>query len=161
MTSGDTASCSRSSRGATWLSATNRQLSAVAWAFLRPFLTMVVFTVIFGKLAKLPSDGTAPYPLMVFAGMLPWQFFATALSEASNSLIFNANLIGKVYFPRLIVPTATVVVALVDFLISFVILVGMMIWYRFVPEWQIVPVTNLCRESRFLRVSGRAFGLPP
>ena len=110
----------------------------VAWAFVRPFLTMVVFTVIFGKLAKLPSDGTAPYPLMVFAGMLPWQFFATALSEASNSLILNANLIGKVYFPRLIVPTATVVVALVDFFISFLILVGMMIWYRFVPDWQIV-----------------------
>jgi lipopolysaccharide transport system permease protein len=110
----------------------------VAWAFVRPVLTMVVFTIIFGKLAKLPSDGTAPYPLMVFAGMLPWQFFATALSEASNSLIFNANLIGKVYFPRVIVPTATVVVALVDFLISFAILVGMMIWYRFAPDWQIV-----------------------
>ena len=110
----------------------------IAWAFVRPFLTMIIFTVIFGKLAKLPSDGSAPYALMVFAGMLPWQFFANALFEASNSLIANANLIGKVYFPRLIVPTATVVVALVDFLISFVILVGMMIWYRFVPEWQIV-----------------------
>jgi lipopolysaccharide transport system permease protein len=110
----------------------------VAWAFVRPFLTMVVFTVIFGKLAGFPSEGTAPYPLMVLAGMLPWQFFATALAEASNSLILNANLIGKVYFPRLIVPTATVVVALVDFLISFVILVVMMVWYRFVPDWQIV-----------------------
>ena len=110
----------------------------IAWAFVRPLFTMVVFTVIFGKLAKLPSDGMTPYPLMVLAGMLPWQFFATALTEASNSLISNANLIGKVYFPRLIVPTATVVVALVDLLISFVILVGMMIWYRFVPDWQIV-----------------------
>jgi lipopolysaccharide transport system permease protein len=88
--------------------------------------------------AKLPSDGSAPYALMVLAAMLPWQFFANAIFEASNSLIANANLIGKVYFPRLIVPTATVVVALIDFLISFVILVGMMIWYRFVPEWQIV-----------------------
>ena len=109
----------------------------VAWSFLRPFLTMVIFTVIFGKVAKLPSDGSAPYALMVLAGMLPWQFFANGLFEASNSLIANANLIGKVYFPRLIVPTATVVVALIDFLISFVILVGVLIWYRFVPEWQI------------------------
>ena len=110
----------------------------VAWALIRPFLTMVVFTVIFGKVAKLPSDGTAPYALMVFAGLLPWQFFATALSEASNSLISNANLIGKVYFPRLIVPTATVVVAFIDFLVSFVILVGMMVWYHFMPGWQII-----------------------
>src|ERR1700686_4965918 len=90
-----------------------------AWALIRPFLTMVVFTVIFGRIAKLPSDGTAPYPLMVFAGMLPWTFFATGLSEASNSLLGNANLITKVFFPRLIVPTATVVVAFVDFLITF------------------------------------------
>jgi len=110
----------------------------VAWALIRPFLTMVVFTIIFGKVAKLPSDGTAPYALMVFAGMLPWQFFATALSEASNSLISNANLIGKVYFPRLIVPTATVVVAFVDFLVSFLILTGMMVWYQFLPGWQII-----------------------
>jgi lipopolysaccharide transport system permease protein len=77
-----------------------------AWRLIRPFLTMVVFTVIFGKLAKLPSDGATLYALMVFAGMLPWTFFAAALSEASNSLIGNANLISKVYFPRLIVPTA-------------------------------------------------------
>jgi lipopolysaccharide transport system permease protein len=110
----------------------------VAWAVIRPFLTMVVFTVIFGRIAKLPSDGTAPYPLMVFAGMLPWTFFSTGLSEASNSLIGNANLISKVYFPRLIVPTATVVVALADFLITFLILIGMMLWYRFAPEWNIL-----------------------
>src|SRR3954453_15532145 len=90
----------------------------VAWALIRPFLTMVVFTVIFGKLAGLPSDGAAPYALMVFAGMLPWAFFATALSEASMSLIGNANLISKVYFPRLIVPMAAVMVAFIDFLIS-------------------------------------------
>ena len=109
-----------------------------AWALIRPFLTMVVFTVIFGKLAKLPSDGTAPYALMVFAGMLPWSFFATALSDASNSLIGNANLISKVYFPRLIVPMAAVVVAFVDFLISFAILVGLMVWYAFMPGWQIM-----------------------
>src|ERR1700726_203372 len=101
-----------------------------AWAVIRPFLTMLVFTVIFGRIAKLPSDGTAPYSLMVFAGMLPWTFFSTGLSEASNSLINNANLISKVYFPRMIVPIATVVVALVDFLISFCMLLGLMVWYR-------------------------------
>ncbi len=110
----------------------------VAWAVIRPFLTMVVFTLIFGKLAKLPTDGDAPYALMVFAGMLPWYLFSSSLGEASNSLISNANLIGKVYFPRLIVPCATVVVALIDFLISFVILVGLMLWYQFLPGWQIL-----------------------
>ncbi len=110
----------------------------VAWAVIRPFLTVVVFTVIFGKLAGLPSDGTVPYALMVFAGMLPWYLFATSLGEASNSLVSNANLLSKVYFPRLIVPCATVVVSLIDFLISFVILAGMMLWYRFSPSPQIL-----------------------
>jgi lipopolysaccharide transport system permease protein len=110
----------------------------ILWALIRPIATMIVFTVIFGKIAKLPSDGGAPYAIMVFAGMLPWTFFATALSEASNSLIVNSNLIGKVYFPRLIVPTAAVVVAFVDFLISFGILLVLMAWYRFLPGWQIV-----------------------
>jgi lipopolysaccharide transport system permease protein len=110
----------------------------VLWALIRPVLTMLVFTVIFGQIARLPSDGTAPYPLMVLAGILPWTFFSTGLSEASNSLINNANLISKVYFPRLIVPTATVVVALVDFLISFSILLLMMGWYQFLPGWQIL-----------------------
>ncbi len=108
-----------------------------AWALIRPFLTMVVFSVIFGRIANLPSDGSAPYPLMVFAGLLPWMFFSTGLTDGSNSLIGNANLISKVYFPRLIVPTATVVVGFVDFLISFAILVGMMLWYRYVPDWRI------------------------
>jgi lipopolysaccharide transport system permease protein len=108
------------------------------WALIRPFLTMVVFTIVFGKLAKLPSDGTAPYALMVFAGVLPWSFFATALADASNSLIGNANLISKVYFPRLVVPIAAVMVAFVDFLISFAILVALMIWYQFMPGWQIL-----------------------
>lgn len=111
-----------------------------AWALIRPFLTMIVFTVIFGRIAKLPSDGSAPYPLMVFAGMLPWTFFSTGLGEASSSLITNSNLISKVYFPRLIVPTASVVVAFADFLITFSILVGMMIWYRFAPGWQVVAL---------------------
>lgn len=110
----------------------------VAWAVVRPFLTMLIFTVIFGRLAKLPTEGSAPYPLLVLAGMLPWTLFATALAEASNSLVNNANLISKVYFPRLIVPTATVVVAFVDFLISLVLLVAVMAWYQFVPGWQVV-----------------------
>jgi lipopolysaccharide transport system permease protein len=110
----------------------------VLWALIRPVLTMLIFTIIFGQIARLPSDGTVPYPLMVLAGILPWTFFSTGLSEASNSLISNANLISKVYFPRLIVPTATVVVALVDFLISFSILVLMMGWYQFLPGWQIL-----------------------
>jgi lipopolysaccharide transport system permease protein len=109
-----------------------------AWALIRPFLTMLVFTIVFGKLAKLPSDGTAPYALMVFAGILPWSFFAAALSDASNSLIGNANLISKVYFPRLIVPIAAVMVAFVDFLISFAILVVLMVWYQFMPGWKIL-----------------------
>src|SRR6516225_5756429 len=111
----------------------------LAWALIRPFLTMLVFTIIFGRIARLPSDG-APYPLMVFAGMLPWTLFSTGLSEASNSLINNANLISKIYFPRLIVPTATVVVALVDFLISFSILILMMAWYEYPPGWQMVAL---------------------
>ena len=110
----------------------------VAWALIRPFLTMVIFTVIFGKVARLPSEGGAPYALMVFAGMLPWTLFATALGEASNSLIGNANLISKVYFPRMIIPAATIVVSFVDFLISFTILVAMMVWYLYAPGWQIL-----------------------
>jgi lipopolysaccharide transport system permease protein len=110
----------------------------IAWALIRPFLMMVVLTVIFGKLAKLPSDGNTPYALMVFAGMLPWSFFSSALSDASNSLLNNEHLISKVYFPRLIVPTAAVVVAFIDFSISFLILVAMMAWYEFVPGWQIL-----------------------
>ncbi len=113
-------------------------LLGAAWALIRPFLTMVVLTVIFHKLAKLPADGTAPYALMVFAGMLPWTFFSTALSDASNSLTANANLISKVYFPRLIVPAAAVVVAFVDFLVSFSILLGLMAFYAYAPDWRIL-----------------------
>lgn len=112
----------------------------ILWAILRPFLTMVVFTVIFSRIAKLPSDGNAPYALMVFAAMLPWSLFANSLAESSNSLIDNTNLISKVYFPRLIIPAATLITALVDFLISFVILVAMMIYYQFMPGWQIILI---------------------
>lgn len=109
----------------------------VSWALIRPFLTMVVFTIVFGKLAGLPSDG-APYPILVFSAMLPWQFFASALAECSNSLIGNRNLISKVYFPRLIVPTSAVIVSFVDFLISGMILLGLMAWYNFAPTWKII-----------------------
>jgi len=110
----------------------------VVWAVLRPVLTMLIFTIIFARLAKLPSEGSAPYSLMVLAGMLPWTFFSTALSDASNSLIGSASLISKIYFPRLIIPTATIVVAFVDLAVSFGVLGVMMIWYRFVPGWQIL-----------------------
>lgn len=113
-----------------------QSIFGLAWALVRPFLTMVVFTVVFSKVAKLPAEGAAPYALMVFAGLLPWQFFASALTDSSNSLIGNANLISKVYFPRLIVPTAAVVASFVDFLISFIILIALMLWYQFLPGWQ-------------------------
>jgi len=108
------------------------------WAVIRPFLTMVIFTIIFSRIAKLPSDGSAPYALMVFAGMLPWTFFSTGLSDASNSLISDSNLISKVYFPRIIVPTATQGVAFVDFLISFCILIALMAWCHFLPGWRML-----------------------
>jgi lipopolysaccharide transport system permease protein len=109
----------------------------IAWAFIRPFMTMVVFTIVFGRLAKLPSDGDVPYPVLVFAGMLPWFLFSSILTEASNSLVGNANLISKVYFPRLIVPASAGVVALVDLGVNLIILFGIMAWYGFMPNWQI------------------------
>jgi homopolymeric O-antigen transport system permease protein len=112
----------------------------VAWSVLRPLLTMVVFTVIFGKLARFPSEGNAPYAVMVFAAMLPWQLFANALSETSNSLINNAAMISKIYFPRLIVPGSAVIVGLVDFLISLVILGLLMAWYRYLPDWRLLAL---------------------
>lgn len=111
----------------------------VAWSVLRPLLTMIVFTIIFGKLAKFPSEGV-PYPIMVFAAMLPWQFFSNSLSECSNSLIANANMLTKVYFPRLVVPASAVIVGLVDFFISMVIMAALMAWYGFAPDWRIVTL---------------------
>ncbi|MEL6492899.1 MAG: ABC transporter permease [Cyanobacteria bacterium J06621_3] len=111
----------------------------IAWALIRPFLTMIVFTIVFGNLANLPSEGV-PYPILVFAAMLPWQFFANSLSECSNSLISNSNLISKVYFPRLVVPTSAVVVSFVDFMISGIILIGLMAWFNFVPSWRILTL---------------------
>jgi len=110
----------------------------VLWVVLRPLLSMVVFTVIFGHIAHLPSDGSAPYALLVFAGLLPWTFFSTGLTDAANSLIADTNLINKIYFPRLIVPIATIVVAFVDLLVGFGILLPLMAWYQFPPSWQIL-----------------------
>lgn len=118
----------------------------IVWALIRPFLTMVVLTIVFGKLAKLPSGGV-PYPILVFAAMLPWQFFSNALSESSNSLIGNASLISKVYFPRLIIPTSAVIVSFIDFLISSVILLGLMAWYDFWPTWRMLALPPLIMIS--------------
>jgi len=111
----------------------------ILWAVIRPLLAIVVFTVIFGKLANLPS-GDIPYPILVCAAMLPWQFFASAFAEAGNSLIGNSNLISKVYFPRLIIPASAIVVTFVDFLISALILVGLMLWYGFLPDWRLLAL---------------------
>lgn len=111
----------------------------IVWALLRPLLTMLVFTLVFGKLAKLPSDGV-PYPILVFAALLPWQFFSNAFTEAGNSLISNSNMISKVYFPRLIVPVSAVIVSFVDFLISGLILAALMVWYGFAPDWRILTL---------------------
>ena len=115
-----------------------------AWSIIRPLLTAIVFTFVFSRIAKLQNPH-APYILMVYAGMLPWNFFSNALSESSNSLIGNANLITKVYFPRMIIPASSVITSLVDFGISFLIMIVMMIWYRFVPGLQILllPVFTL------------------
>ncbi|MES2660453.1 MAG: ABC transporter permease [Verrucomicrobiota bacterium] len=104
----------------------------IAWAVIRPLLTMIVLTFIFGNLAKMPSGGI-PYPILVFCGMLPWQFFATAFSESGNSLVSNAGMISKVYFPRLVVPVSSVITSFVDFLISAVLLGVMMVYYQYLP----------------------------
>lgn len=111
----------------------------IVWAVLRPFLIMVVFTIVFGKLAKLPSNN-APYPILVFAALLPWQFFAHAFTQAGDSLVSNANMVAKVYFPRLVVPTSAMIVSFVDFLISGVILISLMLWYSFAPDWRILTL---------------------
>jgi lipopolysaccharide transport system permease protein len=110
-----------------------------AWAILQPFLTMVVFSVFFGRLAKMPSDGL-PYPIFAFAALVPWTFFSHGLSQASNSLVGGANLIKKVYFPRLVMPIAAVLSGLVDFLIAFGVLVGMMLFYGITPTPKIVAI---------------------
>jgi lipopolysaccharide transport system permease protein len=112
----------------------------VAWSVVRPLLTMMVFTVIFSRVAKLHAPGAVPYALMVMAGMLPWQFISTAFAQSSQSLIDNSNLVSKVYFPRLIVPASSVITSFVDFLISMGLMTLMMAWYRAVPDWHLIAL---------------------
>jgi len=109
-----------------------------AWGALRPLLTMAVFVFAFGYMGKMAQESTIPYALIVFSALLPWQFFSTALSESSNSLISNANLVSKVYFPRVIVPMASIITSMVDFLVSFGIMVVLMIFYRYLPPVQVL-----------------------
>jgi lipopolysaccharide transport system permease protein len=111
----------------------------IAWSVIRPVLTMAVFTVVFGRIASLPSEGV-PYPVLVFAAMLPWYFFATAVSEGSNSLVQNANIVSKVYFPRIIIPISTIAVSLVDFLISLALFAGLMVWYDVLPTVRVLAL---------------------
>jgi lipopolysaccharide transport system permease protein len=114
----------------------------VIWAVLRPLIATIIFTVVFGKIAKIPADGV-PYPLLVMAAMLPWQFFSTSLAESSQSLVTNSNLISKVYFPRMIIPAGAVVTALVDLLITFGLFLILMLWYHFLPTWRFVALPFL------------------
>jgi lipopolysaccharide transport system permease protein len=109
----------------------------VLWALIQPAVTLAVFSFIFGKLAGMPS-GSVPYPLMVLAGLLPWQLFSAAFSNASGSLVSNTHLISKVYFPRLIVPLSSVAVALIDFCIVLVLLAALCLWWQFNPDWRII-----------------------
>jgi len=114
----------------------------IAWSVLRPLLTMIILTIVFGKIAKLPP-GDVPYPILVFAALLPWQLFSNTFSESSNSLISNANLVSKVYFPRIIIPSTAMVVSLIDFIISFGILGALMLWYNFIPDARIFALPLL------------------
>ena len=114
-------------------------LLGAAWAILQPVMTMVVFSIFFGKLAGVPSDGM-PYPVFVFCGLLPWQLFAFALTQSSNSLVQNAHVLTKVYFPRLVIPFASVIAGLVDFAIAFVVLVGIMFFYDIIPGWALITL---------------------
>jgi lipopolysaccharide transport system permease protein len=133
----------------------------VAWSLIRPLLTMAVMTVVFGKFGKMPSGGV-PYSLLVFCGILPWQFFATALSESGNSLVTNSNLISKVYFPRLVVPASSVVTSFVDFIVSAFFLLALMIWYHFFPGHNTVayspPVNILALPLFVLLACATSFG---
>ncbi len=114
----------------------------ILWAILRPLLTMIIFTIIFSRIAKMPAEGV-PYPLLIFAAMLPWQFFANSVAESSASLVGNANLISKIYFPRLIVPVSAVIVTLVDVLVASCLLLGLFVWYDFWPSWRIAALPLL------------------
>lgn len=110
----------------------------IAWSVIRPLLTMMIFTFIFGEIAKFPAPEGIKYSVLVFAGLLPWQFFAAGMSEASNSLIGNEKLISKVYFPRMIIPASSVITSLVDFMISLFLMVGLLIVYKIVPSFNLI-----------------------
>lgn len=125
----------------------------VAWALLRPFATMLVFTLVFHRVAKLDAPAGVPYSLLVFAALLPWQFFASALSESSSSIVGNANLIAKVYFPRLIIPAGAVITSLVDFLITLALMALLMLWHGFLPDWRLAALPLL-----ILLAGAAAFG---
>jgi lipopolysaccharide transport system permease protein len=125
----------------------------VGWSLIRPLLTMIVLTVVFGKLGKMPSGGL-PYPLLVLCGMLPWQFFSTAMAESGNSLVLNSNMISKVYFPRLVIVVSSVMTSFVDCFISGVFLVALMIWYHCSP-----PLTVLCLPFFVLLAFGASLGV--
>lgn len=124
----------------------------VMWSIFRPLVTMGAFTIVFGFLAKLPSAGI-PYPLLVFAAMLPWNFFTNALSDGAGSLVNNANLLTKVYFPRIIIPVGTVIASLIDFVISVIIMASIMLWYGYLPDWRAVTLP-LFLVLALLAVSG-------
>jgi len=112
----------------------------VFWGLLRPFISMVVFTVVFGGLANLPSEDGVPYPILVFSGVLPWQLFTSSLGGCSNSIVGHGGMVTKIYFPRLILPISALTVSLVDFLIAGMILLGLMAWYNVVPSWRIIAL---------------------
>lgn len=118
----------------------------VLWAFIRPFLTMIIFTVVFGRIAKLPAEGV-PYPVLTFAALLPWQFFSTAFAETAMSVLGNAYMVTKIYFPRLILPLSSIAVGAVDSLVSFLFLFALMAWYRVPPSphiWALPLFALLC-----------------
>src|SRR5215469_1724030 len=125
----------------------------VSWSIIRPLLTMLILTVIFGKLSKMPSGGS-PYPLLVLCGMLPWNFFSTAISDGGNSMVANSSLISKIYFPRLIIGVSSVITSFVDFLISALLMAGLMFWYKFVP-----PVTAVLLPLFILLAFSASIGI--
>lgn len=126
----------------------------VAWAVLRPVITMVVFTVVFGRLAHLRSE--VPYPILVYAAMLPWQFFASAVTESSNSIVENGRLLTKVYFPRIVVPVSSAVVSFIDFLFAFIVMLALMAWYRFMPSWRMLSLPFFMTTA-FMAAAGAGF----
>jgi len=127
----------------------------VAWAIVRPVVAVVIFTVIFGNFAKMPSDGL-PYPVFAFAAVLPWTYFAEAVRRAASGLVTNSELVQKVYFPRLIIPIAGVIAPLLDFFVAFVVLLGVMVWFGVTPSWHLLAVLPLLAVAALL---GLAVGL--